>query len=71
MAQYRKRPIVVDAEWMSEPFLVETLEGCMQGPAGDYLITGVEGEQYPCAASVFEATYDKVEEEDGRNTSKS
>lgn len=28
---------------------------------GDWIITGVEGEKYPCKASVFEATYEAVQ----------
>ena len=30
----------------------------------DWLIQGVEGEIYPCKPSIFEATYDLVEEDD-------
>jgi hypothetical protein len=33
----------------------------MQGNPGDYLITGVAGEQYPCKKEIFEATYELVE----------
>ena len=40
---------------------VNTLEGRMSGVKGDYLIRGVEGEVYPCKASVFEATYEPAE----------
>lgn len=32
--------------------------------AGDYIIRGVEGEIYPCKASIFEATYQLVEVDD-------
>lgn len=39
------------------PFTVETIEGIMDGNAGDYLAIGVNGEMYPIAADVFEATY--------------
>jgi len=29
---------------------------------GDWIIKGVEGEFYPCKPSIFEKTYEKVEE---------
>ena len=46
-------------------FTVKTLEGIMRGDPGDWIIKGVEGEIYPCKPSVFAATYDLVESEDG------
>jgi hypothetical protein len=30
---------------------------------GDWIITGVQGERYPCKADIFAATYDPVEED--------
>jgi hypothetical protein len=56
--QYRKRPVLVFAAQMDEEFEVETLEGTMRGQPGDYLISGVKGEHYPCRKDIFEATYD-------------
>ena len=41
---------------------VETLEGGHIVTPGDYIITGIKGEHYPCKPDIFEATYDKVEE---------
>lgn len=58
MALYIKRPIPIEAVQQSEPFAVETLEGTMRGKAGDWLITGVRGEQYPCDDEIFRETYD-------------
>ncbi len=40
---------------------VETLEGTMYFGIGDYIITGVNGEKYPCKPDIFEKTYDLVE----------
>lgn len=45
---------------MSEPFSVETLEGTMEGKAGDWLMIGIDGEMYPCDASIFAKTYEKA-----------
>ena len=39
---------------------IETLEGWMNVSPGDYIITGVKGEVYPCKPDIFELTYDKV-----------
>lgn len=43
-------------------FYIQTLEGDMQVKNGDYVITGVNGEKYPCKPDIFEKTYEKVEE---------
>ena len=34
----------------------------MKAEAGDYIITGVKGEQYPCKPDIFQKTYEPVEE---------
>lgn len=46
---------------MVEPFVVETLEGVMEGKPGDYLAIGASGEMYPIDAAVFAATYEAAE----------
>lgn len=30
----------------------------MKASVGDYIITGVHGEQYPCKPDIFEETYE-------------
>lgn len=37
---------------------IETLEGGHIVCPGDWIITGVKGEHYPCKPDIFEATYD-------------
>ena len=44
-------------------FIVKTLEGNIKATREDYLIKGIEGEIYPCKISIFDKTYEKVEEE--------
>lgn len=56
--KYRKKPITITAERILERIEIPTLEGVMTGNPGDWLITGVEGEKYPCSDSVFRATYE-------------
>lgn len=40
---------------------IDTLEGGHIVCPGDFIITGVKGERYPCKPDIFEATYEKVE----------
>ena len=40
-------------------YLIPTLEGIMKFMRGDMLITGVNGEIYPCKPDIFEMTYEK------------
>lgn len=56
--KYRKKPVVIEAFVTEEPMDIETLEGIMHASAGDYIITGVEGERYPCKPDIFARTYE-------------
>lgn len=38
---------------------IDTLEGIMHVFAGDWIITGVAGEVYPCKDAIFRATYER------------
>lgn len=40
---------------------IQTLEGVMRADIGDWIITGVKGERYPCKPDIFAATYDAVD----------
>lgn len=40
---------------------VNTLEGGHIVTPGDYIITGVKGEHYPCKPDIFEMTYEVAE----------
>jgi hypothetical protein len=40
---------------------IDTMEGGHVVCPGDWIITGVAGEYYPCKPKIFEATYEKVE----------
>ncbi len=62
MAKYVKRPIVVEAVRLTQQITIHTLEGDMVGNPGDWLITGVNGEQYPCKDEIFQKTYEPYEE---------
>ena len=47
---------------MNDHGWIDTLEGGHIVCPGDWIITGVAGERYPCKPDIFEATYEKVEE---------
>ncbi len=73
--KYRKKPIVIEAtQWTGfedgphdlgvEPYgllgWISTLEGGHVVTPGDWIITGIQGERYPCKPDIFEATYDPL-----------
>ena len=60
MPFFCKKPVMVEAVVLEEDEVVETLEGPLQGRKGDYLITGVRGEKYPCKPDIFHETYYEV-----------
>ena len=39
---------------------IDTLEGGHNVCPGDWIITGVKGERYPCKPDIFEATYEEA-----------
>jgi len=57
-------------EWINSPTVgfntnpptiwIDTLEGRMEGRAGDWIIKGVNGEFYPCKNEIFIKTYQEV-----------
>lgn len=50
-----------DAPFAPHEVVIQTLEGDMHVSDGDWIITGVHGEKYPCKPDIFEKTYEKVE----------
>ena len=58
--KFRKKPVVVDAYQTDREMNIETLEGVMHAEPGDWIITGVNGERYPCKPDIFEKTYKPV-----------
>lgn len=58
--KYVKKPVVIEAYVTDREKIIHTLEGDMKASAGDYIITGVNGEQYPCKPDIFKKTYSKL-----------
>jgi hypothetical protein len=44
---------------------IHTLEGAHHVSHGDWVITGVKGERYPCKPDIFAATYEALENDAG------
>lgn len=55
---YKGHPITHEND---ECYLIITLEGTHHMTPKDMLITGVQGEIYPCKIDIFEQTYEKVD----------
>lgn len=45
---------------VSKPY-INTLEGKHYTSPGDYIITGIKGERYPCKPDIFKMTYEPAE----------
>ncbi|WP_337405729.1 hypothetical protein [Porcipelethomonas sp.] len=58
--KYRKKPIVIEAYKTDKPVVIKILEGDMKASIGDFIITGVNGEQYSCKPDIFEKTYEII-----------
>lgn len=39
-------------------YYIRTLEGPLNVIPGDWIITGIKGEKYPCKPDIFEMTYE-------------
>lgn len=53
----------VSDKWTeSDSGWVNTLEGGHMVTPGDWIITGVKGEHYPCKPDIFEMTHERIEE---------
>lgn len=44
-------------------YAILTLEGMVSVQDGDWIITGIRGEKYPCKPDIFDETYEKVDEQ--------
>lgn len=61
MAKFQKKPVVIEAYQTDKVMYIETLEGTMRASVGDWIITGINGEKYPCKPDIFEKTYEPID----------
>lgn len=64
MAKFVKKPVVIEAYKTEKEMFIETLEGTLRAAPGDWIITGLRGEQYPCKPDVFEKSYQAVSDDE-------
>lgn len=60
LAFYVGGEVIFSFDPVGVQLLIPTLEGTMTAREGDWIITGVQGEKYPCKPDIFEATYEAV-----------
>ena len=58
--KFQKKPVIVDVYQTQKDLYIHTLEGVMHASPGDWIITGINGEQYPCKPDIFAKTYEPV-----------
>ena len=56
--KFVKKPIVIQAYQTDKQLDIETLQGTMHASIGDWIITGIRGQKYPCKPGIFEQTYE-------------
>lgn len=56
----QKKPVIVEAYQTDVEIIIQTLEGNMKASPGDWIITGINGELYPCKPDIFEKTYQRI-----------
>lgn len=67
MKRYMKKPLIIEAEQLTEEKQIDTLEGTMKANAGDWLIKGVNGELYPCKDEIFRKSYVPMDKDENGN----
>ena len=58
--RFVKKPVVIEAYQTDKEMTIQTLEGPKHASVGDWIITGIRGEEYPCKPDVFDRTYEEV-----------
>ena len=59
---FRKKPVIIEAYQTSKELIIKTLEGDMIASKSDWIVTGVDGEQYPVKPDIFKKTYELVKD---------
>lgn len=57
---FEKLPVRIKAYQTDKEMIIQTLEGPLHASVGDWIITGLRGEQYPCKPDIFERSYREV-----------
>lgn len=57
-----KKPIEVTAIQLDKPTKIHTLEGTMSANKGDWVVTGIQGEQWAVKKDIFNQTYQIIKQ---------
>ena len=63
MPKFRKKPVVIEAYQTTEARDIPTLEGVLRASPGDWIIRGVQNEEYACKPDIFLETYEPADAE--------
>jgi len=55
--------MIQDEDRIEGYYVIPTLEGNMIVDPGDWVITGIDGEKYPCKPHIFDATDEVIKED--------
>lgn len=58
--KFQMKPIVIEAYQTDEEMFYSTSRGTLKSDRGDWIITSVNGEQYPCKPDIFKKMYEQV-----------
>ena len=58
--KFIKKPVVVEAYQTKVTKIIHTLEGDMKASPGDWIVKGVNGEEYPVKPDIFVKTYEGI-----------
>ena len=62
MANFRRKTLIIDAVRLAHSGTVDTPQGTIDYQAGDWLLTGVDGEQYTVPNKRFLKLYEPADE---------
>lgn len=57
--KYRKKQVIIEAYQTKKRIVCHTHNGDVYAEPGDYVITQIDGEKYPCKPEIFEKTYEE------------
>jgi len=62
MPRFRRKSVEIEARKIMKAMTIKTLDGIMFGNPGDWLVTGIRGEQYFMKRGIFVKMYEPVDE---------
>lgn len=60
--KFRKKQVDIEAYQTTEEKIIHTTGGDVKASVGDWIITGIKGEEYPCKPDIFVELYEEIED---------